>query len=77
MYRKGPDQPATLGYLGHVLMENRHALAVGMSDFSNRDGGTRGPARDGGGSPRQSTDALRDDKAYDLANLSPICARIK
>src|SRR5262245_12672300 len=28
MYRKGPGQPARLGYLGHVLMENRHALVV-------------------------------------------------
>src|SRR5205807_6835955 len=28
LYRKGPGQPAKLGYLGHVLMENRHALVV-------------------------------------------------
>ncbi len=28
LYRKGPGQPAKLAYLGHVLMENRHALAV-------------------------------------------------
>jgi hypothetical protein len=26
--RKGRDQPATLAYLGRVLMENRHALRV-------------------------------------------------
>jgi transposase len=26
--RKGPGQPAKLAYLGHVLMENRHALVV-------------------------------------------------
>jgi hypothetical protein len=25
LYRKGPGQPAKLAYLGHVLMENRHA----------------------------------------------------
>jgi transposase len=28
LYRKGPGQPAKLVYLGHVLMENRHALVV-------------------------------------------------
>src|SRR5580704_5100320 len=25
LYRKAPGQPAKLAYLGHVLMENRHA----------------------------------------------------
>jgi transposase len=28
LYRKGPGQPAQLAYMGHVLMENRHALVV-------------------------------------------------
>jgi transposase len=28
LYRKGRGQPAKLAYLGHVLMENRNALAV-------------------------------------------------
>jgi transposase len=28
LYRKANGQPAILGYLGHVLMENRHGLAV-------------------------------------------------
>jgi transposase len=28
LYRKGPGQPAKLAYVGHVLMENRHALVV-------------------------------------------------
>src|SRR5246127_318737 len=28
LYRKGPGQPAKLAYLGHVLMENRHALVI-------------------------------------------------
>jgi hypothetical protein len=28
LYRNGPGQPAKLAYLGHVLMENRHALVV-------------------------------------------------
>src|SRR5437762_387762 len=28
LYRKGLSQPAKLAYLGHVLMENRHALVV-------------------------------------------------
>jgi transposase len=28
LYRKGPGQPAKLVYMGHVMMENRHALVV-------------------------------------------------
>jgi transposase len=28
LYKKSAGQPAILGYLGHVLMENRHGLAV-------------------------------------------------
>ena len=28
LYKKAPGQPAELSYLGHVLMENRHGLAV-------------------------------------------------
>jgi hypothetical protein len=28
LYRKGHGQEAKLGYLGHVLMENRHGLIV-------------------------------------------------
>jgi len=28
LYRKGNNQPAKLCYMGHVLMENRHGLAV-------------------------------------------------
>jgi len=28
LYRKGNGQPAILGYIGHVLMDNRHGLAV-------------------------------------------------
>jgi transposase len=28
LYRKGNDQEAKLGYLGHLLMENRHGLIV-------------------------------------------------
>jgi hypothetical protein len=28
LYRKGRGQPAKLAYLGHILMENRHALVV-------------------------------------------------
>ncbi|WP_372085043.1 IS5 family transposase [Tistrella mobilis] len=29
LYKKGDGQPARLCYIGHVLMENRHGLAVG------------------------------------------------
>jgi Transposase domain (DUF772) len=37
LYRKGPGQPAKLAYLGHVFMENRHALVVDTR-LSNLDG---------------------------------------
>jgi transposase len=29
LYRKGNGQPAVLGYLGHVLLDNRHGLVAG------------------------------------------------
>ena len=29
LYRKGTGQPAILGYLGHVLLDNRHGLVAG------------------------------------------------
>ena len=29
LYRKGNGQPAILGYLGHVLLDNRHGLVAG------------------------------------------------
>src|SRR5580700_10323317 len=49
LYRKGPGQPAKLAYLGHVLMENRHALVVdtrlslatGTAITGSRSGPTR------------------------------------
>jgi hypothetical protein len=56
LYRKGSGQPAKLAYLGHVLMENRHALLVDAADPGDRDGGARGGAGDGGGPRGQSSD---------------------
>lgn len=31
LYRKGDGQPAILGYLGHVLLDNRHGLVAGSA----------------------------------------------
>ena len=38
LYRKGPGQPAKLAYLGHVLMENRHALERPETWVTDRTG---------------------------------------
>ena len=55
LYRKGPGQPARLGYLGHVLMENRHALVDGF-DLGHRDSGARGRVGDGSRPTGQASD---------------------
>jgi hypothetical protein len=52
LYRKGSGQPAKLAYLGHVLMENRHALVV----VARLTLATGTGAGDGCRPPRQSPD---------------------
>ena len=70
LYRKGSGQPAKLAYLGHVLMENRSALAVDArltlaSGTAEREAAldmlNRRPGR------RRLTVAA--DKAYDAAEF--------
>jgi transposase len=58
LYRNGPGQPAKLAYLGHILMENRHA-GRHASDLGHRQGRARGGAGDGGGPSRQPPDHAR------------------
>jgi hypothetical protein len=43
LYRKGPGQPAKLAYLGHVLMENRHALVVDAIETGSVSGFLENP----------------------------------
>jgi hypothetical protein len=71
LYRKGPGQPAKLAYLGHVLMENLHALVVATRLTPATGMAEREAAlRDGGGPARQSSaHAWRADKAYDVAGF--------
>jgi IS5 family transposase len=72
LYRKGDGQPASLCYMGHALMENRHGLVVGggatlAAGKAEREAALAlvdaGPA----GSGRRIT--LGADKAYDVADF--------
>jgi transposase len=75
LYRKGEGQPASLCYMGHALMENRHGLVV--------DGGVTQAT---GTAEREATLAMLDrrpgrrritlaaDKAYDV---SPFVADLR
>ena len=66
LYRKGPGREAKLCYQGHVLMENRHGLAVdGCLTLANGYG-ERAAALEMVG-PRATTHrvTLAADKAYD------------
>jgi transposase len=69
LYRKGDGQPARLCYMGHVLMENRHGLAVGgvatlATGTAEREAALALIDAGPGGAPRRIT--LGADKAYDV-----------
>jgi transposase len=70
LYRKGPGQPAKLAYLGHVLMENRHALVVDTrltlaTGTAEREAALKMVAD----RPGQHRITLGADKAYDVAEF--------
>ena len=70
LYRKGPGQPAKLAYLGHVLMENRHALVVGTrlslaTGTAEREAALAMVAD----RPGNHRITLGADKAYDVAEF--------
>src|SRR5206468_11596475 len=70
LYRKGPGQPAKLAYLGHVLMENRHALVVDTrltlaTGTAEREAGLEMLAT----RPGNHRITLGADKAYDVAGF--------
>ncbi len=72
LYRKGDGQPAKLCYMGHVLMENRHGLAVdGRCHPGHRHGRAGGGAGDArtAGAPSGGGSPLGADKAYDVRQL--------
>src|SRR6267154_3074736 len=67
---KGPGQPAKLAYLGHVLMENRHALVVDTrltlaTGTAEREAGLEMVAA----RPGNHRITLGADKAYDVAGF--------
>src|SRR5215472_15419558 len=70
LYKKGDGQPAKLCYMGHVLMENRHGLAVcgqvsQAGGTAERDEALRLIDRHRNRRKRRIT--LGADKAYDVA----------
>src|SRR6202163_41508 len=70
LYRKGRGQPAKLAYLGHVLMENRHALVVDArltlaTGTAERAAGLEMIAA----RPGHHRITLGADKAYDVASF--------
>jgi transposase len=70
LYRKGAGQPAKLAYLGHVLMENRHALVVDTrltlaTGTAEREAGREMVAA----RPGNHRITLGADKAYDVASF--------
>ena len=69
LYRKGDGQPARLCYMGHVLMENRHGLAVGgvatMASGTAEREAALSLIDAGRGRSRQRI-TLGADKAYDV-----------
>jgi IS5 family transposase len=70
LYRKGPGQPAKLAYLGHVLMENRHALGVDTRLTLATDTAEREAALEmAAARPGNHRITLGADKAYDVAGF--------
>ena len=70
LYRKGPGQPAKLAYLGHVLMENRHALVIDTrlslaTGTAEREAALEMVAD----RPGNQRITLGADKAYDVAGF--------
>ena len=70
LYRKGRGQPAKLAYLGHVLLENRHAMVVDArltlaTGTAEREAGLEVIAA----RPGNHRITLGADKAYDVASF--------
>jgi transposase len=73
LYRKGDGQPAVLGYLGHVLLDNRHGMVAG-SVVTPATGTAEREAAVGliAGLPDRSI-TVGMDKAYDVASHVETC----
>ena len=70
LYRKGPGQPAKLAYLGHVFMENRHALVVDTRLTLATGTAEREAALDmAAARPGNHRITLAADKGYDVAGF--------
>lgn len=70
LYRKGENHEARLSYLGHVLMENRHGLAVaGELSLANGYAERDAAARLARGARLKEGASIAADKAYDTAEL--------
>src|SRR5437773_965513 len=70
LYRKGWGQPAKLAYLGHVFMENRHALVVDTRLTLATGTAEREAALDmAAARPGNHRITLAADKGYDVAGF--------
>jgi transposase len=67
LYRKGPSQEAKLSYLGHVVVENRHALVMGceVTEALGQHMERVAAIRLMGEVPRRSEATVGADRAYD------------
>jgi len=80
LYRKGNGQPARLCYLGHVLMENRHGLAIAGTVTQASGTAEREAALDLLDQRRSRTGrrvTLGADKAYDVKDFAAELRRRK
>jgi transposase len=79
LFRKGNSQPAKLYYAGHVLMENRNGLVVGL-DLTQATGfAERATALDLLGRQPRSRQGRRTvgaDKGYDTRDFSAGCRAV-
>ena len=71
LYKKGDGQPAKLCYIGHALMENRHALAVsgGVSQATGTAEREKALELIDGRGRRRGRITLGADKAYDVTQF--------
>ena len=79
LYKKARGREAQLGYLGHVLMENRSGLIVDATgDAGRRARRTRRRAGDGRGHPRSAAHhGRRRTRATTPATSSPSCGAMR
>jgi hypothetical protein len=78
LYRKSKNTAAVLGYLGHVLMENRSGLIVGaMATHADGFGERAAALAMLGAVPGKGPKTVGADKAYDTRDFIAECRKLK